>query len=138
MPSWRDLWKQRLRWQRGAIENLRHYGLTRTTLPYIGQQAMMVVGLAMMWLYLLLALLVVTFGTWHWSPFWTAIGLLFVAERVVTVKRRGWRAMVMAAVLVVEMIYDVFQQLVIVRAFLDVFRGREAAWHHVTTVKGGV
>jgi len=47
MPSWRDLWKQRLRWQRGAVENLRTYGITRTTLPYLVQQIVMIVGLAM-------------------------------------------------------------------------------------------
>ncbi len=26
MPTWRNLWTQRLRWQRGALENLGAYG----------------------------------------------------------------------------------------------------------------
>src|SRR5690606_36391411 len=38
MPSWRMLWAQRLRWQRGALENLGAYGLTPQTLRYWSQQ----------------------------------------------------------------------------------------------------
>ncbi|MQA05670.1 MAG: glycosyltransferase [Streptosporangiales bacterium] len=34
MPSWRALWKQRLRWKRGAVENCAQYGLTRVTWRY--------------------------------------------------------------------------------------------------------
>jgi len=137
MPSWRDLWKQRLRWQRGAIENLRNYGINRTTRPYLVQQAVMLVGLAMMWLYLVLSAFVVAFGTWRWSPFWLAVGGLFVLERVVTVARRGGRAMALALALVPEMFYDLFLQAVIVRSLLDSVRGREATWHHVAPAKGG-
>ena len=39
LPTWRDLWKQRTRWQRGALQNLRHYGWSRTTARYWGRQA---------------------------------------------------------------------------------------------------
>jgi len=38
MPTWKNLWIQRLRWQRGAVENLGAYGFTRTTMRYWGQQ----------------------------------------------------------------------------------------------------
>ena len=34
MPSWRALWAQRLRWQRGALENLGAYGLRPSTFRY--------------------------------------------------------------------------------------------------------
>lgn len=34
MPTWRMLWAQRLRWQRGALENLGAYGVTPQTLRY--------------------------------------------------------------------------------------------------------
>ena len=37
MPTWRDLWTQRKRWQRGALENLSAYGITRATIRYWGQ-----------------------------------------------------------------------------------------------------
>lgn len=35
MPTWSRLYYQRLRWQRGALDNLKAYGTTRVTLPYI-------------------------------------------------------------------------------------------------------
>ena len=34
MSSWTDLRRQRLRWQRGALENIGAYGFTRATAPY--------------------------------------------------------------------------------------------------------
>ncbi|WP_201777596.1 glycosyltransferase [Streptacidiphilus jiangxiensis] len=39
MPSWRALWRQRLRWKRGAVENCAQYGLTRITWRYWGPTA---------------------------------------------------------------------------------------------------
>ncbi|NQU37430.1 MAG: glycosyltransferase family 2 protein [Actinobacteria bacterium] len=38
MPTWKALWTQRKRWQRGALENLAAYGFTRATIRYWGQQ----------------------------------------------------------------------------------------------------
>ncbi|MFY9916882.1 MAG: glycosyltransferase family 2 protein, partial [Mycobacterium sp.] len=34
MPTWKHLWIQRERWQRGALENLSAYGITRATIRY--------------------------------------------------------------------------------------------------------
>ncbi len=42
MSSWRDLFRQRLRWQRGGLENVGAYGLTPTTDRYWGQQVLQV------------------------------------------------------------------------------------------------
>lgn len=132
MPTWRDLWRQRVRWQRGAIENLRAYGLNRITLPYAVQQAGMGVGLIAMWCFL--ALTVLTAGAeFHVRPLWLAVGLIFVAERIVTVRRRGFRAMILATVMVVEWAYDLFLQAVLLRSAWDAVRRAEARWHHVTT-----
>ena len=38
MPTWSALWAQRLRWQRGALENLGAYGVTAQTARYWSQQ----------------------------------------------------------------------------------------------------
>lgn len=131
MPSWRDLWRQRLRWQRGALENLRAYGLTRVTLPYALQQAGMAFGVLAMWLYLAFTAYLVATGRFGFHPLWTAIGLVFVAERVVTVWHAGVRARLLAAPLVIEWAYDLFLQAVLIRSALDVLRRRQATWHHV-------
>ena len=87
MPTWRALWRQRMRWQRGALENIGAYGLTRATLIYWLQQTRHRLrddraqrvpvphardgarGRR------------VPSSSW----FWAAIGMIFVVERVVTV-----------------------------------------------------
>ncbi|MGY1686371.1 MULTISPECIES: glycosyltransferase family 2 protein [unclassified Geodermatophilus] len=138
MPTWRDLWKQRMRWQRGALENLRHYGLTRVTLRYWGQQLGIGLGVLAFQAYLLLTVLVLARdGGLHLDPFWASVGLVFLAERLVTVRRGGPRALLLALPLVVELVYDLFIQAVFVRSLVDVVRRREATWHHVAAPAAG-
>ncbi|WP_216853614.1 glycosyltransferase [Phytoactinopolyspora halotolerans] len=133
MPTWRDLWRQRLRWQRGALENLRSYGLTRVTRPYALQQAGMAFGVVAMWLYLAYTAHIIAIGAFGIHPLWTPLGLIFVAERVVTVWHRGARGRVLAAPVLIEWIYDLFLQGVLLRSAVDVVLRRPAAWHHVQT-----
>ena len=131
MTTWRDLWHQRLRWQRGALENLRAYGLTRITAPYVAKQAAMYAGIVAVALFLLATALFAAVG--ELGPprgFWLAVTALFVVERMVTVRRRGWRAVLLAAPLVVEFGYDLFQQAVFLRAAADLAVRRVPQWHH--------
>ncbi|NGN94010.1 glycosyltransferase [Nocardioides sp. KC13] len=135
MPTWGDLWQQRLRWQRGALENLRTYRLTRVTAPYVVQQAGMAVGVVAMWLYVAFTVHLIANGELGLNPWWTLLGLVFIAERVVTVWRRGSGARLLAGVLVVEWAYDLFLQGVLVRAALDFTFRRRAEWHHVAAAR---
>lgn len=132
MLSWADLWRQRVRWQRGALENLRNYKLTRTTAPYFGQQSMMIVGLFAMWMFVALTALSIITGTFGVQLAWLAVGMIFWLERLVTVWRGGRNARLIALPLVIEFVYDVFLQAVIVRSFYDMFTNRTAQWHHPT------
>ncbi|MDN5931732.1 MAG: glycosyltransferase family 2 protein [Pseudonocardia sp.] len=131
MTAWSDLWRQRLRWQRGALENLRAYGLTRVTAPYAARQAAMYAGIVAVALFVAATVLFAAHG--ELGPprgLWIVITALFVVERVVTVRRRGPRAMLLAAPVVVEFGYDLFQQAVFLRAAADLLAGRTAVWHH--------
>lgn len=133
MTTWVDLWHQRLRWQRGALDNLRAYGLTRVTAPYAARQAVMYAGIVAVALFLLATALFAAHG--DLGPprgFWLGITALFVVERVVTVRRRGVRAMLLAAPVVVEFGYDLLQQAVYLRAAADLLTRRAASWHHPT------
>jgi cellulose synthase/poly-beta-1,6-N-acetylglucosamine synthase-like glycosyltransferase len=133
MGTWRDLWRQRLRWQRGAVENLRHYGLSRVTLPYIGKQVVMYLGIGAVVLFLVATGI---FGALGWlavpEGLWWALPALFVTERVWTVRRAGVTAMLLAAPIVIEFAYDLVQQAVYLRAAADVLLRRDADWHHAT------
>ena len=117
MPTWRELWTQRLRWQRGALEAIHRRGLSRVTWPYIRQQAAMFVGVFAMACFLTLTAITLASGHFALTP-WTALTGLFVVERTVTVRRRGWQATLLAAALVPEMLYDLFLHVVLVRSAL--------------------
>jgi poly-beta-1,6-N-acetyl-D-glucosamine synthase len=127
METTGDLWRQRMRWQRGAIENLTHYGWSKVTAPYIFQQSMMIVGIMSMALYLLLTVTSLGNG-WTWHPFWLIVGGVFVLERMVTVRRRGIGAVAVASTLLIEWIYDMFLQVVLLRSIFDVAMRRTAEW----------
>ncbi|WP_212719278.1 glycosyltransferase family 2 protein [Blastococcus sp. CCUG 61487] len=128
MPTWRDLWSQRLRWKRGAVENCVQYGLTRITWRYWGRQLLTLAGVLVTFLYLSsLGISLVAAGGIGVQPFWLAITGIFVLERVVTIRDRGWRHM-LAAGFMYELLYDLFLQIVHARAYADAPLRRERRW----------
>lgn len=129
MTSWRTLWAQRLRWKRGALENLADYGWTRVTARYWGRQVLTHLGVLVTAAYLAtVAWSLAATGAVHLQPIWMAVTGVFVVERVVTVRERGRLQMLLAAVLVVEMAFDLFLQAVQLRAFWDTVTRRERRW----------
>jgi hypothetical protein len=66
-----------------------------------------------------------------WFPFWLGLGTLFVAERVVTVWRGGWRARLLALTLFPELAFAAYLNAVFVKGVLDISFGRQADWKHV-------
>lgn len=129
MPTWRSLAQQRLRWKRGALENLTDYGWTSVTRRYWGRQLLSLLGVLVTVVYLasLTASLLLN-GSPQLDPLWLGITAIFIVERVVTVRSRGAAQMLLSSVLVVEMVFDVFLQGVQARAFLDSLLGRERQW----------
>ena len=129
MESWRDLYRQRLRWKRGAIENLRDYGLTRVTASYWLRQLVTFLGVAVTAIYLVSLVWSLSIDlTLHVHPIWMAVTGVFVLERVVTVRSRGLRHMALAATLVVEMAFDLFLQGVHAKALWDTLSNQERRW----------
>jgi cellulose synthase/poly-beta-1,6-N-acetylglucosamine synthase-like glycosyltransferase len=132
MPSMSALWRQRMRWQRGALENIGAYGLTRATIRYWWQQLGIGYGTIALNAYLLLML--ITFLAADGVEliwFWLAVGMIFVVERVVTVWRAGWRGRLLAAPLVIEIGYDLVLQAVYVKSLIDIASGRRSGWNYV-------
>jgi biofilm PGA synthesis N-glycosyltransferase PgaC len=139
MPSWRALWAQRLRWQRGALENLGSYGMRPQTFRYWAQQLGIGYGVIALLSYIALMLvMVLAIDSWIWFTFWIGIGALFTLERVVTVWHGGWRARLVAASLFPELGYSLFLDVVYLKGILDITLNREAAWKHVVQTDAGV
>ncbi|WP_300681606.1 glycosyltransferase family 2 protein [Nocardioides sp.] len=132
MPTWRTLWNQRLRWQRGALENLGAYGPRPATMRYWAQQLGIGYGVFALGGYvLLMVVLVATSPSWVWFPFWMGVGGVFVIERVVTVWKGGWAARLLALALFPELFYAMFLNLVHIKGIWDLARAKEAAWTHL-------
>jgi cellulose synthase/poly-beta-1,6-N-acetylglucosamine synthase-like glycosyltransferase len=132
MPNWRALWRQRSRWQRGALENIGAYGLTRATVRYWGQQLGIGYGTIALNAYLLLmTVTLLSADGFEIIWFWTILGMVFVVERVVTVWPAGWRARLIALPLFIEIGYDLFLQVVYVKSLIDIAMGRSAGWNYV-------
>ena len=120
MMSWRDLARQRLRWKRGALENLIDYGWTPITRRYWARQLLSFLGVAVIFIYLgTLAYSALVIGSIALNPLWIAVTIIFAVERVVTVRSRGTAQMLIAATIVIEMAYDVFLQGVQAVAFFQ-------------------
>lgn len=127
MPTWRELWNQRLRWKRGAVENCVQYGLTRVTAPYWGRQILTMIGCVITYVYLATIVYAIGWDSFAIQPFWLGVTVIFVVERIVTVRDRGWRHM-LAAGLMYELVIDLFLQIVHTKAYLDALTRRRRDW----------
>lgn len=129
MTTWRDLARQRLRWKRGALENLADYGWTPITRRYWARQALSLLGVLVISTYLAtLVYSIVVVESVTLSPLWLAVTLVFALERVITVRSRGPVQMIVAAIIVIEMAYDVFLQGVQAVAFFQSATNQEKRW----------
>lgn len=123
-----DLWRQRVRWQRGALQTLRNYGVNRTTLPYILRQVGTVVGLAgvvLMWIAILWWL---GTGTLVIHPVWLGVGAVVQLSRLVSGWGSGWGGRFVAGTVLVDLAFGLFIGAVYVSSLVKTLRGSEPEW----------
>ena len=133
MPTWRDLWNQRQRWQRGALENIGMYGVSSATARYWSQQFALGYGVLALASYLIVTFVsYLAYGMFVVVVFWAVLGALFAVERTVTVWRGGWKARLIAVPLVIELVYATYLQLVYVKSLVDIALGRSKHWNAAT------
>lgn len=138
MPTWGDLWRQRLRWQRGAVENIGAYGVSKATLRYWVQQLGIGYGTVALTAYLAcMAILILASDTWVWFPFWLGVGSVFAVERVVTASKADPTGRLVALTLIPELLYDLFLDAVYVYGLAQITLARRAQWGHEHTEAPG-
>jgi poly-beta-1,6-N-acetyl-D-glucosamine synthase len=128
MLTWKSLADQRIRWKRGAIEDLLMYGVNRYTIKGWGLQLVSVLGIMATLAY---------FATLVASPWlgfhihWLFVGFtgIYAAERAITVRERGWKISLLSTTVLCEWMFDVFLQMSQVVAIWNFVRGTEKAWH---------
>ncbi|MBN0043002.1 glycosyltransferase family 2 protein [Streptomyces actuosus] len=129
MPTWRELARQRLRWKRGALENLFDYGLTRHTLEGWVRQLVALLGTAVSAFYLGALLWFLCSGAGvRIAPFWLLLSAFYAIERAITVNARGWRVAAASMLVLPEWCYDLFLQGVHLRALTETALRRERTW----------
>jgi cellulose synthase/poly-beta-1,6-N-acetylglucosamine synthase-like glycosyltransferase len=132
MPTWRALFRQRLRWQTGTLTALRSYGMTGVTwtnwarqvffyLRYFAQVACWVIIGASLYRHPSL-----------YMPSWVIVMLtLIYAERVITVRKAGLKGILLAMLLLPEWAYGMFDGLYLMRALFSEITGRDVSWGHL-------
>lgn len=133
MPSLPTLWTQRLRWQRGALENLDDYGMRASTARYWMQQWGLAFGAVALPMSLAALLLVpIVTGSWALLPFWLLVTLAFSLERGLTAWDTGWRGRVIAFLLIPEIVYSLVLQACFLRGLTTMMASQDMAWGHLT------
>jgi poly-beta-1,6-N-acetyl-D-glucosamine synthase len=127
MLTWSELARQRLRWKRGAFEDLLSFGLTRHTIKGWGLQLVSVLGLLASLAYVG-TLLAAPFTGFHPHMIFLALTLAYALERLVTVWSRGWKVALGSATVIVEWAYDLYLQAVQVRALWGVLWRTQKTW----------
>lgn len=107
MPTWRALYFQRLRWQRGALDTLRDYGLTPVTAPYYLRQMLIYAAIVFLPFFvtvIILAVIETGVFPWSWPWFWLSTTVIF--ERVWTVRSGGQDSVRLASWVFPDVLYD--------------------------------
>jgi poly-beta-1,6-N-acetyl-D-glucosamine synthase len=129
MPTVQALITQRVRWQRGMLDSLRLYGVRRWNAGNWLRQLGIYTTSLLVPLYLA-SLIAGWFliGFVPWDPRWLAITAVFVLERVLTVRRQGWWALLTAAALLPEWCYEQVRSFAYWRALAQTVRGTDRVW----------
>jgi poly-beta-1,6-N-acetyl-D-glucosamine synthase len=137
MPTWQHLFRQRLRWQSGTLTALRRYGFTHATWTNWVRQAFFYLRYCSQiacWV-ILFGSLVARFG--FSMPGWV-LGMLLTIylERVITARGAGRRGVLVAALLVPEWWYGMFDGLYLYQALKHELTRHEVSWNHVVKERG--
>ena len=130
MPTWSSLYKQRRRWQRGALENLIAHGINRHTAPYALRQVMTYIGVFFLPFYLhtLIVALVTDSDLNFFEPLWVAVAVLYVAEQTFSVRKGGFRAIAVSLLVIPEFFLYAFLDVVYVMTFFGSLFATDETW----------
>ncbi len=130
MPSWKLLYQQRRRWQRGALENIIAHRLRPHTLPYVLRQFLTYVGVIFVPFYIVTLTLALTTGSGvdAFVPLWVLVAFVYIVEQTWSVRRGGWRAVLMSLAIFPELFLNLFLDVVYAFAFSGALWGTSETW----------
>ncbi|HEY2576536.1 MAG TPA: glycosyltransferase [Streptosporangiaceae bacterium] len=132
MPTWRHLFRQRLRWQSGTLTALRRYGFTRATRANWVRQAFFYGRYcSQLACWAIIAWSLATHPGLVMPPWVLAMSLAIYVERIITVRRAGPWGVLLAVLLFPEWWYGMFDGLYLFHALSREFTQRDLSWGHV-------
>jgi len=135
MPDLKQLWNQRLRWQRGALDCIKIHKLNKVTLPYLGKQVETGIGILSIFLIWILSFWYIFVLDSPISLFWLSIGLIFYVERVISAWRGGVNCRILSLSFFPDFLFDMFLSLVYTRAMIDFLTRSDLKWGIATIDK---
>ncbi len=139
MPTLRSLYKQRRRWQRGALENLYAHGIDRHTAPYLVRQILTYSGAIFLVLYI--TSISTALGKhehirWN-NPLWLTVFVVYVVEQTFTVRKGGWKAICTSLFVLPEIFYNFFLDLVYTVSLEALIFGVPESWGRIRDTVSG-
>ncbi len=130
MPTVGSLYKQRRRWQRGALENLIAHGLNLHTVPYMLRQMLTYLGVMFLpfYVYTLTFALITQSDIDFVQPLWVAVAVLYLFEQTFSVRKGGWKAILVSLAIVPEIVLNVFLDIVYIVTFWGTVFATDEAW----------
>ncbi|MFE3109239.1 glycosyltransferase family 2 protein [Kitasatospora indigofera] len=128
MPTLRELIQQRERWSRGTVDTLRARGWTKYTWHSITTMAMALLGAV----YVLgwgsrQLVLAARYGLSH-APLMLALASFWVIYPALRVRKLGWKAMLVEALILPELVFNVVRTYWLVSSILKSYMTRVSAW----------
>ena len=130
MPTWRRLFEQRKRWQRGALENIHAYGITHDVRPYLLRQILTYITVLFVPFYIeTLSLALSRPGRVNlFLPIWIAVAVIYLIEALWTVRSGGWKAILVTLTIIPEVCFALFLSVVYVVCLVLFISGKEERW----------
>ncbi|MFJ4679233.1 glycosyltransferase family 2 protein [Kitasatospora sp. NPDC088783] len=128
MPSLRQLTQQRERWSRGTVDTLRARGWTKYTWHSISTMVLALLGAV----YVLgwgsrQIVLAARYGLDH-TPLMLAMVAFWVLYPALRVRKLGWKAMLVEALILPELIYNIVRTYWLLSSVLKSYFTRVSAW----------
>ncbi|MDH6137852.1 cellulose synthase/poly-beta-1,6-N-acetylglucosamine synthase-like glycosyltransferase [Kitasatospora sp. MAA4] len=128
MPTLRELIQQRERWSRGTVDTLRSRGFTKFTWHSITTMIMGLFGAAYILGWGSTRLVSAAQHGFSNSPFMWALFSFWIIYPALRVRNLGWKAMIVEAILLPELVYTVVRTYWLVASIVKSYVTRVSAW----------
>lgn len=130
MPTLLSLYKQRRRWQRGALENLVAHGLNSHTAPYAIRQVLTYLGVLFLpfYIYTLIFALITSSQLDFFQPLWLLVAVMYVCEQTFSVRKGGWKAVLVSIAILPELFLNVFLDVIYVVSYYGALFATDETW----------